>query len=432
MILRSSQHPIVSSDEMAAAPGVLGGSCCVITHKQFFCAQGRYYSSGGFNKYVEVLRRIFDRVILAMPVSDGDRPASTWALKDGLAEIVELPTCNFWHGAVSLLHPVKFGVPIVKAMRQADVVHVIMPGYIQVLGFAAAKMLGKRMFCSLVGDWEGVYLASPKARRYPRLVGVIVGMHRILLRWILRSGLVFVHGRPLAERYRRIGVRVVENQSSTFSSSDIRRPADLGPVHNPPRLLFVGRIQPEKGLPVLVRAIRQLRDEGLPVELTIVGDGSARESIEELSRQLGLGDAVDLRGFVPVGPDLWSVYRQHDVFVLPSLTEGAPKVIIEAQANALPIVATLAGGIPGMVEPEGGILVPPGDANAMAKAIRDVLADSERRLGFCRWNLGAAAKRTLESQVMHMADHIRQEWPGLFRNRTSDSLSAPQTQREND
>ena len=111
------------------------------------------------------------------------------------------------------------------------------------------------------------------------------------------------------------------------------------------------------------------------VELTIVGGGPNQGEFEQIVQQLKLEGAVTFRGYVAVREELWRVYRGHDMFVLPSLTEGAPKVVIEAFANGLPVVATNIGGIPGMVSPESGILVPPNDVAALGDAIRRILTD---------------------------------------------------------
>jgi len=135
------------------------------------------------------------------------------------------------------------------------------------------------------------------------------------------------------------------------------------------RILFVGRLDPVKGVHYLLRAV-QIVCKVLPdAKLTLVGDGEERENLEYLTNSLGIRDSVDFVGRIPHEkiPDYMD---QADIFVLPSLSEGLPIVILEAMACGLPIVATRVGGIPDIIE-EGvnGYLVESGDFQGLADKI---------------------------------------------------------------
>jgi glycosyltransferase involved in cell wall biosynthesis len=407
-----SRQPFAPDDGAAR----LGKTCCVISDKSFYLVDGEYCSAGGFNKHMEVLRALFDRVIIAVPVSHGSCPSNAYPLSPDIAEVVELPTYRYKYPFQSLLHPIGLGRPMLNAIQQADVVHVMMPGYPQLLGLLIAQMQGKPLFCSLVGDWEANFVVCRFAESHPCLVTQVIRIHRVLLRWILKSGLVFAYGRSMTQSYRRIGTNVVESHGSTFSKSSICSPEDLSGLHKPPRLLFVGRLDYKKGIPVLLRAMARLRDAGLVTTLTIVGNGPSRQEFLDLVEKLALQGVTRFRGHVRTRDDLWAIYREHDLFVLPSLTEGAPTVVNEAYANGLPVVATNVGGIPGMVSTENGILVRPNDADALAGAIRRTLTDDDLRQRFAQHNLRAARTKTMEVQVRHMAKHIRRSLPNIFRS----------------
>src|SRR5207253_1592294 len=111
----------------------------------------------------------------------------------------------------------------------------------------------------------------------------------------------------------------------------------------PLRVLFVGRLTPEKAPHLLVEAVG-----GLPrgsVEARIIGAGPAQQSLERSVSQLGLGDTVAVLG--PRGQDeLLEHYEWADVFCLPSFAEGVPVVLMEAMATGLPVVTTQIAGIP--------------------------------------------------------------------------------------
>jgi len=137
-------------------------------------------------------------------------------------------------------------------------------------------------------------------------------------------------------------------------------------------------VEPKKGLRYLLEAVAMLnRPDRDPVcELVIVGEGPAEGQLRSLSEQLGTASHVRFTG---VRRDIPAMLAQMDMFVLPSLYEGFGIAILEAMAAAKPVVATTVGGIPEFL-PAGhcGLLVPPGDAPALAQAIEQVLQQPEK------------------------------------------------------
>ena len=140
------------------------------------------------------------------------------------------------------------------------------------------------------------------------------------------------------------------------------------PVPEAPRLLFVGRLSPEKGIPFLIEAVRGLESRGTQVELTLIGDGPLRLEVQrELSE---LGERLRLLSWCGSAAVRQEMERAR-VLVLPSLTEGLPVVIMEALACRRPVIATRIAGVPDLVE-DGvtGWLVAPGSTRALQEAIR--------------------------------------------------------------
>jgi len=138
--------------------------------------------------------------------------------------------------------------------------------------------------------------------------------------------------------------------------------------NNRKRILLVALLSPVKGIPYLLKALAQLKAKRQDFVLDIVGDGPNRKEYEAMARELGLGDIVRFHG-LKAKPEVAEFMRQCDFFVLPSLWENLPCVLIEAMASGLPVVATNVGGIPEIINKEVGILVPPKDVNALTRAI---------------------------------------------------------------
>ena len=133
---------------------------------------------------------------------------------------------------------------------------------------------------------------------------------------------------------------------------------------------WVGRLGAEKGPDVLVRALGELGD--LPIRVSFVGSGRQRESLQALAGELGVADRIRWHGAVDDAGRLMAAF---DVFVLSSRTEGTPMVLFEAMAARVPVVTTAVGGVPDVIGPEQGLLVPPEAPAALAAAIRSVPAD---------------------------------------------------------
>jgi glycosyltransferase involved in cell wall biosynthesis len=116
----------------------------------------------------------------------------------------------------------------------------------------------------------------------------------------------------------------------------------------------------------------QLRQEREDWHLDIVGDGPARADYERRATELNLTGLVTFHGQKPKA-EVAEFMRRADIFVLPSLWENLPCVVIEAMASGLPTVASETGGIPELISPTTGILVPPKDAARLATALADMI-----------------------------------------------------------
>lgn len=167
--------------------------------------------------------------------------------------------------------------------------------------------------------------------------------------------------------------------------------------HTPLRIVSVGRIEPEKGHHVLIEAMAELGRRGeSEITLDIVGPGSQIEPLKQLCGKLGLVNHVCLLGKIPPGEPVRDVLDRADLFVLPSLTEGMPRALLEAMARGVPAIGSRAGGIVELLPPES--LVEPGDVKALAEKIAMVLAVPERLADMSQ--KGVAVARKYSQNVM--------------------------------
>ncbi len=159
------------------------------------------------------------------------------------------------------------------------------------------------------------------------------------------------------------------------------RPPDVPRAGDRVVLCCVGRLDPVKAHDNLIDAFGRVVAHGEPgLELRLLGDGPCRAALEQQVRDRGLADRVR---FLGMAFDVAEQLRDSDVFILASHREGRPTSIMEAMASGLPVVATRVGSIPELVD-EGrtGLLVEPGDADGLARAIVTMAADGGLRRRF--------------------------------------------------
>lgn len=168
-----------------------------------------------------------------------------------------------------------------------------------------------------------------------------------------------------------------------------------------PLVGVVARLQPEKGVDVLLRAASRIVDRRPECTLVVMGDGPLRAMLEAQAARLGLAGHVHFLGFRPDVPALLPLL---EVLVVPSLSEGAPLVVLEAMAAGVPVVASATGGIPDQIRhEEDGLLVPPGDDAALAAAVLCLLEDPALARRY-----GEAGRRKVEQEFgfEEMVDRI--------------------------
>lgn len=254
-----------------------------------------------------------------------------------------------------------------RAARDADLVHANW-----LAGAAVARFAGTPFVVTLHGSGTaGRFSDLGLAERSPGLVRRLLGPARAV---ICVSPL-------LAGAMRRVGI---ENVHEIPYGVEI--PDETVSEEEPPKVLFAGRLSPEKRIDVVAAAT-----DGLP--RIIAGDGPLRDLLP------------DALGFVPQDK-LFGLYEQAAVVLLTSEREGLPNVVLEAMARGKTVVSTPVGGIPAVIEDgETGLLVPIGDVEATRAAVERALGDTElrRRLGaaarervreYCSWE--HVTERTLE------------------------------------
>lgn len=274
---------------------------------------------------------------------------------------------------------------VVREVRDADVVYADQPGVVGGLGLIVGWMLKKPLVVNVVGD-------SNEAM-HPSVVPGIRGKvaHVVMPRlqaWACAHAtyINYVTARVLQERYPPRRARQMFSSSTVTALGPPRpRPFPTGDVS----LVTVASLdQPYKGVANLIDAVQFCRSAGMDAKLTVIGDGRLRAQLTSDGRKLGPG-VVTFVGHL-YGASLYDELGRHNVFVLASWTEGLPRVVIEAMADGIPVVATGVGGVPELLEAHR--IAAPRDSAALADRIQLLMKDESAWRVTIRVNLGVSAR----------------------------------------
>jgi len=177
-------------------------------------------------------------------------------------------------------------------------------------------------------------------------------------------------------------------------------------TRRPDRFLFVGRLNKQKGIELLLHALSRMGDQ--TVSLDVVGDGDERPSLQELAGALGIAERIRWHGAVPQ-PRLVDFYRAATALVVPSVGEGLGLVAVEAQMCETPVVAFDSGGLPDVVQHDRtGLLVKDVDAGALAAALTSLLERDDRGAA-----LGAAGR--LHALATFAPESVARRYADVYR-----------------
>ncbi len=224
---------------------------------------------------------------------------------------------------------------------------------------------------------------------------------------------------PKNRRFFKVPVVAISNGIDLSRFAKGRANADIYEKYNIPQkapiVLYVGRVDPEKSLDVLIYAFADVLQKVPNAHLVIVGDGTARRKLEEIAKEESISDHVIYTGRI-VGDDLPQIYRTASVFAITSKTETQSIVVMEAMASGLPVVAVRAGAIPELVKHgKNGYIYNPDDKSSIARGIVRILSDSNIREKLSE----DAARRIRKHDISHTLTQIENIYNTVLDNRTN-------------
>ncbi len=243
------------------------------------------------------------------------------------------------------------------------------------------------------------------------LISKLLIVNNLLFLKQLKWSLVLVNSPALFNKYENISKRIEQIKTTTLSKNDFHERNDTC-NGNIIKLLYTGRIDTAKGLFELVEALGLLNKDGIKFKLDIVGWESdknepLKEKLIKLSETIGQKDNLLFHKKMSVGQELNRMYKQADIYILPSYHEGFPRTIWEAMANSCPVIATKVGSIPFFLKNnQDAILIEPKNIGQIVDAINNLVKNPNLRKQILKNGYLLAQSNTLEIQTKILVETI--------------------------
>ncbi|MGD0893182.1 MAG: glycosyltransferase [Terracidiphilus sp.] len=324
-----------------------------------------------------------DHLMIATPLLHEEPPANAVLLESKLSrvEVIALPAQASFRSAIRTMPTTLFR--LWRATRRAGIVHSGIAGWPIPMGWLVTPivLLCKKPFVVIVesAPWRlqnGVAAGWKKRLR--------ASLQEFMGRWVLSKTELPIFTQ---DEYRQslMGQRASRGHvipASWIDEQDILTKAEAVQVWqnklaNPDsrlKILFVGRLVPNKGILVLLEALRQLSAGDAPIVLSILGEGDLKSECMTVASELAGVTSVSVLGIVPYGAPLFALIREYDALVVPTISDEQPRIVFDAYSQAVPALASDTAGLRSCVRNgETGLLATANDVTALVALLQYAL-----------------------------------------------------------
>jgi glycosyltransferase involved in cell wall biosynthesis len=374
----------------------------VYTDYEYYRIDGEVYAERAFALFLAGLRDHFDDLLLI-----GRLSAETARARYPVGAGIRLAALPFYP---SLARPLQ-ALPALgrslavywRSLDEVDCVWLLGPHPLAIAFAMLALTRRRRVVLGVRQDMPAYVRSRHPGRPLLRLAAALLeGAFRVLGRLVP----VVAVGPTLASNYRP-SRELLELTVSLVGEGDLVEPDDAleRAYDGELRVLAVGRLDEEKNPLLLAEVLARLNSGSRAWRLIVCGEGELEDALEARLSALSQRDQAELRGYVAFGSELMELYRTSHLLLHSSWTEGFPAVIPEAFAAGLPVVATDVGGVAAAAG-EAVLLVPPGDAEAAARAASAIASDPGLRARLVRAGSEYAVAHTIEAETRRLAAFI--------------------------
>jgi glycosyltransferase involved in cell wall biosynthesis len=293
------------------------------------------------------------------------------------------------------------GGTVWRELRRADGVHAPIPGDVGTVGMVGAWFCCKPLFVRYCGNW--LTMKTTADRFWHWFMEAFAGGRNVML---ATGGTGVPPSGRTPDMHWIFSTSLTKSEMGALAAREvILEPHQL-------RLIIVGRQEGSKGTEILIQSLALIHHAHPEAVLDVVGEGSALPALKRLAAELGIGDRVAFHGKVS-HDEVIRLLQRAQVFCFPSKSEGFPKVVLEALACGLPVIATPVSVLPQLLGNGCGVLVNEATPEALARAVESIVADGARYATMSRNAVETAQQYSLETWRDTIGGYLTAAWGPL-------------------
>jgi glycosyltransferase involved in cell wall biosynthesis len=372
-------------------------------------ASGQLFTDKLWQKDLAMHLEYLDHLMIATPLLHREPPSDAVLLeeKPTRIEIIELPAQpNFLNAMLTMPATVS---RLWRATRRAGIVHSGIAGWPIPMGWIVTPLV---LLCGkpYVVIVESAFWRLPKGAATGWKRRLRASLQEFMGRWVLSKAQLTIFTQ---DEYRQSLMGQQASRGHVIPASWIDEQGILSGVEAEQlwqrklaasdsrlKILFVGRLVPDKGVRVLLEAMRQLSADAAPVTLSILGEGDLKGECAAVGAGLTGATSVKVLGTVPYGAPLFALIREYDALVVPTITDEQPRIVFDAYSQGVPVLASDTAGLRSCVrEGDTGMLIPANNVAALVALLQDA---SQHRVELKQLGLQSLKyAREMTHQEMH-------------------------------
>ncbi len=328
--------------------------------------------------FLEALKNRWNKRLILFARHEKFNIRCSWKITNLLNGVIFIPWHNekgsYYEIAKSFYNTFKL---LFKQLKKAKALYIILPSYWGIIAVILARILNKRAVLQISGDTYLSIMATSSVK-YPKLLKHIwATIWDISLRINSKKALAVIASEAVWKTRYKIRKFILYRPFYIIPHNEIYLREDCCKAF-PIKLLYVGTLASHKGIRDLIQAVNLL-PKGYYI-LNLVGEDKSDGLLKKEVERLKLEKYINFIGYISQRDKLLNFYRNSDIFILPSFTEGTPRVLYEAMSQSLPIITTTVGGIPLFLEDKkSAYFVGVGKPEEIAAAILQIVEDRALR-----------------------------------------------------
>lgn len=304
-------------------------------HSGFFLPNVHY-------RYLKTLSNLANQIILISPITNVRVPGGVQCL---LSNVILFPMPN-WKNSIDATRYFFYYFKTIKKLNSIDLLYVRVP---DPFAWLPSFVFHGSTVMHFVGDTIDATINNSKWSIFKKILMILLYIPEYLLTIIAaRRTNVYTNGIHLAKKLRKFGIQAKALISSTLENNDffLKELSEYTKIV----LCYVGYLRYAKGMDIILQIGLKLSEKKIPYIFKIVGNGEMMDEMNRFVKQHKIEKSFIFYGHIDSWYELKKIYRESDLFIFPSRSEGSPRVVLEAISQGLPVISTPVGSLPYIFE----------------------------------------------------------------------------------